>query len=258
MSLLKARVGVVTGAAGGIGRATCLALARQGARIVAVDRDAERLKALVNELHLAAGASSPRRDGSDVALLSLDITSEEDAEAMAAAVLRQYGRIDILVNAAGILRAHGRPPAKVVDLSLSDWDAVMRTNLRGVFLTCRAVLPTMIQQGQGDIINISSTSGQRGVAFDAPYSASKFGVLALSESLADEVRQHGVRVQTIVPGPVDTPLWDQNAPLPRPPAMLQTDRVADLIVFLVTLPADARLVNPTILPQAHRHRARPG
>jgi NAD(P)-dependent dehydrogenase (short-subunit alcohol dehydrogenase family) len=141
----------------------------------------------------------------------------------------------------------------------TEWDEVIDTNLKGTFLSNHAVLPTMIRQRRGQIVNISSTSGRQGRAYDSAYCASKFGVIGLSEALAQEVLQYNIRVQVILPDAVDTPLWHQNGPIPRPAGALPVARVADLIVYLLKLPGDCLLVNPVIAPfRTRRRMAQPG
>jgi NAD(P)-dependent dehydrogenase (short-subunit alcohol dehydrogenase family) len=233
---LGKRVAVITGAASGIGRATCLALGEAGARVVAVGRRFEALAAIVAEVEGCGG---------EAAGLGLDVRVERDMEEMAQWTLARYGRIDILVASAGVLRAGS--PRVVAEMSVAEWDLVVETNLRGVFLSNRAVLPAMLKQRQGAIINLSSTSGRQGLAYDSAYCASKFGVIGFSEALAEEVRTHGVKVQVVLPGPVDTTMWEQNAPLPRPAQILPPERVADLILYLLTLPEDTMLIQPTIV-----------
>ena len=144
---------------------------------------------------------------------ALDVRNENDMELMARGAVERFGRIDALVASAGLLRA-GRPHL-VQNTPTAEWDVVMDTNLRGVFLSNRAVLPVMTTQGYGVIINLSSTSGRRGLAYDAAYCASKFAVIGFSEALREEVRRHGVNVHVLLPGPVDTPIWKQNAPIPQ-------------------------------------------
>src|SRR5262249_45956761 len=132
---------------------------------------------------------------------------------------------------------------------------VIETNLKGVFLSNRAVLRTMIEQRQGQIVNVSSTAGRQGKAFDSAYCASKFGVIGLSESLAEEVSRYGIRVHVVLPDAVDTPLWRQNEPLPNPEAKLAPARVANLIMFLLTLPPDTILREPVIASFGPRRRS---
>jgi NAD(P)-dependent dehydrogenase (short-subunit alcohol dehydrogenase family) len=229
-------VAIVTGATGGIGRATCLALADAGGTVVAVGRRAEELDAL---------AEAVAECGGEALKLCLDVRVEDDMEEMTRRTLERFGRVDVLVASAGMLRAS--QPKVVADLPAAEWDLVIETNLRGVFLSNRAVVRAMVRQRRGAIINLSSTSGRRGLAYDSAYCASKFGVIGFSEALAEEVRPHGIKVQVVLPGAVDTGLWEQNAPLPRPREMLPAQRVADLILYLLDLPDDTTLLHPTII-----------
>jgi NAD(P)-dependent dehydrogenase (short-subunit alcohol dehydrogenase family) len=237
-------VAVVTGGGSGIGRATALALAEQGASVVVVDRPGSGT-VTVREVEARGG---------DGLALALDVRQPEDMTAMAQRTLDAYGRIDVLVASAGLLRTG--PPTTVERLPLQEWDTVLETNLRGVFLSNRAVLPTMLAQHSGTIINLSSTSGRKGLAYDAAYCASKFGVIGFSEALAEEVGSRGVKVQVVLPGPVDTPVWSQNGPLPPPSTMLAPERVADVVLRLLTLPGDM-VVTPLEVVPAHRRAGRP-
>ena len=144
-------------------------------------------------------------------------------------------------------------------MSLEEWRFVIDTNLTGTFLSNRAVLNQMIGQKQGDIINFSSVSGRQGRAFDSAYCSTKFGIIGLSESLAEEVGGFGVRVQTVLPDAVDTPLWDQNGPAAmRAPATLAPERVADFVCFLLELPRDTYLLNPVVATFKGRRRRKKG
>lgn len=246
---LKAKVAIITGGAGGIGKAACRALASAGAHVVIVDLPGPNLDKLGQELdkQVATGRYA------DCLALGLDVSREVDMQRLAPLTLERFDRIDILVTCAGILRAPGTLPKPMVDVSLEEWQIVLDVNLKGVFLSNRAVLPAMIKQRDGIIINVSSTSGRQGRAHDAPYCASKFGVAGLTESLAEEVRPRGIRVQAIFPDAVDTPLWEQNGPI-KPEHVLAPERVADLILFMVALPADTLLVAPAIAPFRTRRR----
>ena len=239
---LEGRVAVVTGGSAGLGRATCLALAAEGARLAIVGRNRQRLEETSAQIaENAAGAM-------DVITLCLDVTCEKDMAAMAREALRRWDRIDILVHSAGILRA-GEPALRRIDQTpVSEWDEVIRTNLRGTFLANRAVLEAMIRQRAGDILNLSSKSGRRGLAFDGPYCASKFGVIGLTESIAEEVRPYGVRVQVLLPGTFQTPVWSQAGPLPTPAELPPAGRVAQTIVHMLKMPADSYLLSPIIEP----------
>jgi len=247
---LAGRVAVVTGGSGGIGRAVCAKLARAGASIVAVGRNAARLDETIAEARRAAGEDLP------ALCLPLDVGSADDMTAMAARAVDRFGRIDVLVTCAGILRAGRRGPKPVAETTPEEWSEVIRTNLRGTFLADRAVLGVMIPQKSGDIINVSSTSGLRGFAYDAAYCASKFAIVGMSEALMEEARPHGIRVQTVLPGPVATGIWEQNRPVPPPEKTLPVERVADGVLYLLTLPRDAVLVNPVMVPfRTHRRPA---
>lgn len=241
---LAHRVAIVTGGSAGIGLETCLALAREGARLVIVGRSRERLAEAAAAAAAAAPAGAPRP-----LTLSLEVQSEADMRRMADETLAAYGRIDILVHSAGILRAPGAMLRMVAQMPTADWDQVLDTNLRGTFLANRAVLGPMIRQRSGDIVNLSSMSGRMGLAFDAPYCASKFGVCGLTEALADEVRSYGVRVQTLLPGTFETGVWTQAGPLPAPKNLPPARRVADAIVQLLALPEDVQWGAPIIEPR---------
>jgi NAD(P)-dependent dehydrogenase (short-subunit alcohol dehydrogenase family) len=236
---------IVTGASGGIGSACARCFVRHGARVALVDRNEERLGSLSREL-----------GSGDVLALRLDVSSEADMARMAEATLERFGAINVLVCAAGISRTSDQPRL-AKDTSFEEWRTIMDVNLTGTFLSNRAVLPAMLAQRAGDIVNISSTSGRRGRAFDAAYSASKFGVIGFSESLADEVGRLGVRVQTLLPDAVDTPLWRQAGTAALKAAdMLSPERVAEFIAYLVTLPRDTFLLNPVLMPSRLRVRSR--
>ncbi len=236
---LVGRVAIVTGGTVGIGRATCAALAGSGARVAVVARRPDRIEETIAELGRLEGA--PRAAG-----YSLDVRNESDMEEMARRVEDEFGRIDILVAAAGVLRPRGTSLKTLVDTTAAEWDEVLDSNLRGAFLADRAVLAAMIRQRSGDIINVSSTSGRKAYAFDTAYCASKFGLLGLTQALAEEIRSYGIRVQALLPGAIDTPMWEQNGPLKRPGYALKAQRVADLILEMLTLPRDTMMIEPAV------------
>ena len=243
----KDKVSIITGASSGIGRACAKLLLGQKSKVVLVDINEENLTSILKELS-AIGESE------NILSLQLNVCSETDMAEMANKTLDSFGRIDNLVASAGILRVGGTLKT-ALETSLEEWQAVIQTNLTGTFLSNRAVLPSMIAQKQGDIINISSVSGRQGRAFDAAYCASKFGIIGLSESIAEEVAAYGVRVQTILPDSVDTPLWDQNGIKSiKAPVTIPAERVAELILYLLALPRDAFLLNPVIAPFKSRKK----
>jgi NAD(P)-dependent dehydrogenase (short-subunit alcohol dehydrogenase family) len=187
LSLVAGRTALVTGAGSGIGRATALALARAGARVVLVGRDPERLRGVAAEIEVAGAAARFELCDTSVARDVVDLGRRLQDE-----------KVSILVNNAGI----PGPVADLVDVDVDDWDEVFAVNVRGVFLMCRTFLPPMIERGTGDVINIASVSGKRPLARRTPYTASKMAVIGLTTTLAHEVGPLGVCVNSLSPGPV--------------------------------------------------------
>jgi 3-oxoacyl-[acyl-carrier protein] reductase len=181
------KVAIVTAAAGaGMGQSIARALAREGAKVVVTDQHERRTKETVEKI---------RKDGGTAIGIRVDVTKREDIENMVKTTLGEYSRIDILVNNAGTTR-----PAHVVDMSDDKWDLVMNVNLRSTFWCCREVLPTMIRQRSGRIVNFSSLVAHRGECEMAHYAAAKAGIIAFTMSLAREVGPHQILVNAVAPG----------------------------------------------------------
>lgn len=248
---LSGQIAIVTGGGSGIGKAVSLRLAQKGAAVVVVDINAKLLDATVLEAKELGCPLEPM-------ILHKDVCNEEEMSEMAALTVERHGRIDMLVHCAGILRGKGGGPRMMADVTLAEWDEVIDVNLKGTFLCNRAVIPTMTKQRNGQIINLSSTSGLKGRAFDSVYCASKFGVIGLSQSLAEEVRPHNIRVHVILPDAVDTPMWDQNGPIRAPGDALPPSRVAELIEFVLNLPHDTILGDLVISAFKARRRKKSG
>jgi meso-butanediol dehydrogenase / (S,S)-butanediol dehydrogenase / diacetyl reductase len=191
---LKDRVAMITGAASGIGRATAALFAAEGASLVLTDIDGEKLTRETATL-----------DG-EVWLRAADVGRTADVNALAAAALERFGRIDILCNIAG-RGSFG----DVLTTTEDDWDDVLATNLKSVFLCSRAVLPGMIAQGRGVIVNTGSVWALAAGGSAAAYCASKGAILALTRSMALDFARHGIRVNALCPGGVETPLIDRYA-----------------------------------------------
>ncbi|MBA3015707.1 MAG: SDR family oxidoreductase [Proteobacteria bacterium] len=238
---LSGQVAIITGGSIGIGYCTAVALARAGVKVVLVSRDQDRVDGAVAEL-LQDSVEA------EALGLALDVKNPTDMETMAMLTMERFGRIDILITAAGVLRVGSGVPRTLAQMPVTEWDDVLTTNLRGVFLANRAVIPAMLRQRAGQIVNLSSTSGRKGLAFDAAYCASKFGVIGLTESLAEELRTSGIRVHSLLPGAIDTGMWDQNGPLPPPEDLLPPERVAACIHALLLLPEDVVFDAPVIEP----------
>ena len=192
MESLKGKNVLVTGAGKGIGRALSVALAKEGANLAVLARTKKDLEDLADEVS---------KWNIKVSLLVADVGDMQAVNDAVEKAVKELGPIDILVNNAGVAKL-----GKFLDVKPEDVEQMIRVNLLGIYYTTRAVLPSMIERKTGDIINISSTAGLRGSASTAAYSASKFGVFGLSESLMQEVRKHNIRVMAMAPSTVVTQL----------------------------------------------------
>lgn len=190
MERYEGRVALVTGAGSGIGRATAHRLVEEGATVLALDRSADGLA--------ATKAGAPRPDA--VATLAGDVSDPATAPAAVAAALELAGRLDLVVNGAGILRFE-----HTHEVELEHWQQILDVNLTGTFLLCQAALAALLDGG-GSIVNVASTSARFGHPWAAAYAASKGGVLALTHSLAVEYAKQGLRVNAVLPGSIDTPI----------------------------------------------------
>jgi NAD(P)-dependent dehydrogenase (short-subunit alcohol dehydrogenase family) len=189
---LENRVAIVTGGGSGIGRACALYLAGNGAKVIIADVRLNAAQETVGLIEAARGVAMA---------IETDVTKKADAQALAAQAKQAYGRIDILLNNAGI-----DIKGLVAELPEETWDKILGINLKGVFLCTQAVLPTMIEQKYGRVINISSMAGKTGEAYTSPYCASKWGVIGFTQSLCLEVGQHNITANCVCPGPVETEL----------------------------------------------------
>jgi 3-oxoacyl-[acyl-carrier protein] reductase len=192
MADLQGRIALVTGASQGIGRACALELAKTGATVALAAR---------NEAKLAEVAAEITAAGGQAAAFALDVASEESIKNGAKAILDRYGKVEILVNNAGITR-----DGLMMRMKRADWDDVLGTNLTGAFLLTQALLPAMLRNRWGRIVNITSVVGRTGQAGQVNYAASKAGLIGFTRSLAREVASRNVTVNAVAPGYIETPM----------------------------------------------------
>jgi NAD(P)-dependent dehydrogenase (short-subunit alcohol dehydrogenase family) len=220
MSEFDGKVVMVTGAAGNLGAGLAARFAALGSRLALLDRSAERLERARDELDLP----------SSTVLLPSDLTAADSVAAAVEKAVTKLGGIDVLANIAGGFTM-GPPLHETPD---SDWDLMMALNVRSVFNTCRAVIPHMLRQGSGRIVNVSARAALEGKARMGPYCASKAAVLTLTESLAAEHRLDGINVNCILPGTIDTPQNRAAMPDADHSRWVPAAALADVIVFLAS------------------------
>jgi len=206
---LNGKVAVVTGGASGIGKGIAEALASAGAAVTIADID------------LATATATAESLPTEALAVEHDVRRAASCAALDAAVQERFGRLDVVVNNAGV----GPNPGPMVDMTEEEWDRVMDVNVRGVFLTTRALAPRLIAQGGGSIVNLSSVAGETGAAMISQYAASKFAVRGMTQCLAAELAPHGVTANTVCPGVVVTELMDAGV-VPQLGTLLDQSRDA--------------------------------
>lgn len=232
---LQGKVAFITGAARGIGKATAFALAQEGVHIGLIARSEDTLQSVAEEL---------KGLGVKTAYAIANVADMAQVEAAVTSLVEQLGTADILVNNAGIGKF-----ASVLDMDPTEWKEIVEVNLFGTYNVTYAVLPQLIEKNGGDIINISSTAGLGGAATSSAYSASKFGVIGLTESLAQEVRRHNIRVTALTPSTVVTDLARDMNLIDEAKAerLMQAEDMAELIVAQLKLNKRVYLKNATMI-----------
>ncbi|MCB2073555.1 MAG: SDR family NAD(P)-dependent oxidoreductase [Novosphingobium sp.] len=240
---LSGKVALVTGASSGIGEAAALALAEAGAKLAVCARRADRLEGLVERIAAA---------GSEAIALPGDVTDAEFAQGLVQRTVGQFGKLDILVNSAGAIQE-----GHVDGANLDEWRQTIEVNLMASLYTCRAAMAVMREQGSGDIINISSTSGRRAVALFGPYCTSKFGLTAMTEGLRQEAGGQGIRVCLLEPGATSTELAGgitdpglrkSVQELAERETSMKPQDIADAVMFVVSLPPRVNVSEMLIRP----------
>lgn len=233
---LQDKTAMITGASKGIGKAIALALAKEGAHVILLARNATALQSLEKEI-LASGGNAVS--------FSVDISSEEEVKNVFTKIQKKFSLIDILINNAGIGIF-----SNLIDMKVKEYDLMMDVNLKGVFLTCRAVIPAMMKQNGGEIINIASLAGKNPFPGGSVYAASKWGLIGLSRTLMLEVREHNIRVVTVCPGSVNTSFANNEK---NNSYIIQPEDVAETVLFALTMPGRTNVseidIRPTLKPK---------
>ncbi len=224
---LTGKVAIVTGAGSGIGKATSLALAREGVNLLLADMRAEPVEQTCKEV---------KEIGRDAITAVMNVTKKAEVEAMIKKALDHFGEVDILVNVAGVA-IHNMIP----DIREEDWDANMTVNVKGIFLCTQAIFARMCDRKSGHIVNLASISGKSGAPKTSAYSASKWAAIGFTEATRNEGRPHHVKATAICPGPVATPLRAKNWPDDVVEQLIKPEDVADVILFVLTRPPQVNI-----------------
>ncbi|MFV1859796.1 MAG: SDR family NAD(P)-dependent oxidoreductase [Anaerolineales bacterium] len=240
---LESKVAVVLGGGRGIGRATARRLASEGASVIVAARTASELDDVVAEIRSKGGYAIGR---------TIDTTKAQDLRSLADEIAVEFGRVDVLVNSAGASLI-----APLEATTETDWDHIIETNLKGPYLCTRALLDLLRASEAGQVVNIASKVGLTGYRLVSAYTASKAGLIGFSRALAQELRNEGIRVLVICPGPVDTPMRWEATPNMDPNMTIAADTVADTILFLVTLDSQTTMNEVVLEAIAYDEQAVP-
>ncbi len=236
-SQLTGKKVLVTGASSGIGKATALALVRLGASVALVSRNPDRV--------LAEVTAAKNDDSVLVKAYALDLGDVAGVAIAIEKIVADFDGVDVLINNAGMAYI-----GEIIDTPLADWQKILDLNLTSVFQCIQAVLPIMRQQQHGAIVNVASIAAKQAFPKWGAYSASKFALLGMTQALAAEEQSHGIKVMSICPGSVNTPLWDTVDANFNRESMLQESTVAESIIYLLSLPANAIVTDMVLMPNA--------
>ncbi|XGV98559.1 MAG: SDR family oxidoreductase [Leptolyngbya sp. BL-A-14] len=234
MNELTGKVALVTGGARGLGEAICRMLGAEGAIAIVADIREELAETVASEI---------QADGGKAKAMRLDICDEHEVEAAVAQIVKEFGRLDILINNAGT-----DVTLPVDELTIAEWDRVLAVNLRAPFILSKQVLPTMQQQGRGHIVNIASTASKRTWANASAYHASKWGLLGFSHALHVEARPHGVKVTAVIAGGMQTPFILDRFPDTPLDKLQDPKNVADTIRYVLSQPDGTVIPEVMVLP----------
>ena len=232
MMKLENKVAIITGSTRGIGRATAKLFAAEGAKVVVVGTNVELGDSCVAEI---------KADGGEAIFCKTDVTSEESLAALVKAALETYGRIDILVNNAGV----GGSTANMNDITMDEWNKVLATNLTAPFMLCKKVIPVMEEQGGGAIVNIASMASTGAGRGGLAYTSAKHGLLGLTRQMSMDHGRTGVRINAVLPGPIETDMIARVLAIPQHPVCMKIkmspatragrpDEVAQAVAFLAS------------------------
>lgn len=234
MAELNGRIALITGGGRGLGAAICRTLAEAGALVIPADVREDLAGSVAEEIRSGGGQAAPMR---------LDVTSAEQAEDVIRRVVADHGKLDVLVNNAGV-----DVTVSIDEMTIDDWDRIVSVNLRGPFVMAKHALAAMRKQGRGQIVNIVSTAAKRAWANASAYHASKWGLLGFSHALHVEARPHGVKVSAVVAGGMRTPFLLDRFPDLDPGLLQDPKNVAETVRFLLTQPDETVIPEVLVLP----------
>jgi NADP-dependent 3-hydroxy acid dehydrogenase YdfG len=237
LGALRGKTILITGGASGLGRDVAYQAGGRGAKIALFD---------VREDRLAETKAGLEAAGVTCLTFAGDVADEHDVASTIGAIVKEWGRLDIAVNSAGVYRG-----GLLVDLSMADFDVMFRVNVRGLYLVCKEAAKVFIEQKSGHIFNVASIGAKNVFPEEIAYSASKWAVVGISEGISRELGRHNIRVTTIYPGGMNTTFWEVNKPTRGvfdPTGLMKSSRVAQAIVQIASLPEDAVVKEAMVYP----------